>query len=62
MKRYVVALAIASVLGIAVGSTAEAAKATKATSHHASAKGKICKKEFMYWKNGKCMDARDAST
>jgi hypothetical protein len=62
MRRYFVFVAIVSVLGMSMGSTAEAAKAPKATAHHAAAKGKTCKKEFMYWKGGKCVDSRNAST
>lgn len=62
MKRYFIFLAVASALGMAGGSAAEAAKAPKASAHHASAKGKTCKKEFMYWKGGKCVDARNSST
>lgn len=61
MRYQSVLIAIAAVALGATAGTAEAAKAPKASAHHASAKGKTCKKEFMYWKGGKCMDARKAS-
>lgn len=59
--RYFVVFIVASLVGMGSIASAEAANAHKASTHHASAKGKTCKKEFMYWKNGKCMDARNAS-
>lgn len=60
--RYFVVFVVASLVSMGSIASAEAASAHKASTHHASAKGKTCKKEFMYWKNGKCMDARNAST